>query len=78
MRCSRCTSENVVFCLERHDNVCEDCGHAHGTETDSKSLRIFLSYGHDSNEELVQLIKSDLARRGQDVWFDKSEIRTGR
>lgn len=40
-------------------------------------LRIFLSYGHDSNEDLVRRIKADLERRGHDVWFDKSEIKTG-
>ena len=37
--------------------------------------RIFLSYGHDSNEELVRRIKTDLEKRGHDVWFDKSEIK---
>jgi len=40
-------------------------------------LRIFLSYGHDANEELVRAIKADLEMRGHDVWFDKSEIRFG-
>lgn len=35
-------------------------------------LRIFLSYGHDSSEELVRRIKTDLAKRGHDVWFDKT------
>jgi len=40
-------------------------------------MRIFLSYGHDANEELVRLIKADLERRGHDVWFDQSEIRFG-
>lgn len=40
-------------------------------------LRIFLSYGHDNNEELVRRIKADLEGRGHDVWFDKSEIRFG-
>lgn len=40
-------------------------------------MRIFLSYGHDSNEELVRQIKTDLEQRGHDVWFDKSEIKTG-
>src|SRR6185295_3297464 len=42
-----------------------------------KTLRIFLSYGHDCNEELVRLIKADLEKRGHDVWFDKSEIKAG-
>jgi hypothetical protein len=41
------------------------------------SLRIFLSYGHDANEELVRHIKADLEKRGHDVWFDKSEIKAG-
>jgi hypothetical protein len=40
-------------------------------------LRIFLSYGHDHNEELVRLIKTDLENRGHDVWFDKNEIKFG-
>lgn len=32
------------------------------------SLRIFLSYGHDRNEELVRRIKADLENRGHDAW----------
>jgi hypothetical protein len=40
-------------------------------------MRIFLSYGHDANEELVRRIKADLEARGHDVWFDKSDIRFG-
>jgi len=40
-------------------------------------MRIFLSYGHDANEELVTLIKSDLEERGHDVWIDKTEIKAG-
>lgn len=41
------------------------------------SLRIFLSYGHDHNEELVHLIKTDLEKRVHDVWFNKNEIKFG-
>jgi len=40
-------------------------------------LRIFLSYGHDANEELDRRIKTDLEKRGHDVWFDKNDIRPG-
>lgn len=40
-------------------------------------LRIFLSYGHDYNEDLVRRIKADLEERGHDVWFDKNEIKFG-
>ena len=53
-----------------------------GDEAQSSSapvapLRIFLSYGHDSNEELVRRIYADLKKRGHDVWFDKTEIKFG-
>ena len=40
-------------------------------------MRIFLSYGHDNNEELVRLIKAELEKRGHDVWLDRSEIKFG-
>lgn len=40
-------------------------------------LRIFLSYGHDANEELVRLIRADLQARGHDVWFDRADIKAG-
>ncbi|MFH0783078.1 MAG: toll/interleukin-1 receptor domain-containing protein [Pseudomonadota bacterium] len=52
----------------------------HGQVTMEKPfvpMRIFLSYGHDGNEELVRLIKAELERRGHDVWFDKAEIKFG-
>lgn len=39
-----------------------------------KPRRIFLSYGHDENEEVVRMIKVDLEARGHDVWFDKIAI----
>ena len=41
------------------------------------ALRIFLSYGHDANAELVRRIKADLEQRGHDVWFDKTVIKAG-
>jgi hypothetical protein len=56
--------------------ICPEHGQA-STEKLFVPVRIFLSYGHDSNEELVRLIKADLEKRGHDVWFDKSEIKFG-
>ncbi len=76
-RCPKCRSDNVVFSKKRGVNVCEDCHHEFAHEQPVVPLRIFLSYGHDGNEELVRLIKADLERRGHDVWFDKSEIKFG-
>jgi hypothetical protein len=75
--CPKCLSENVVFSKKRGIHFCEDCEFEFSLETSISPLRIFLSYGHDNNEELVRLIKADLEKRGHDVWFDKEEIKTG-
>ena len=56
--------------------ICPEHGQA-ALEKPPDALRIFLSYGHDSNEELVRCIKTDLEQRGHAVWFDKSEIKSG-
>lgn len=47
------------------------------SEKEFNKLRIFLSFGQGHNEELVGLIKTDLEKRGHDVWFDKNEIKFG-
>lgn len=49
----------------------------HPSSVGSHPLRIFISYGHDANEELVRRIKADLEERGHDVWFDKNDIKFG-
>ena len=40
-------------------------------------MRIFLSYGHDANQPLVDQIKSDLESQGHDVWIDYEKIYVG-
>lgn len=75
--CAKCASQNVMFSRKRTLHVCEDCGHEFSTASPLTPQRIFLSYGHDSNEELVRRIKTDLEQRGHDVWFDKSKIKGG-
>ncbi|MCX6901619.1 MAG: TIR domain-containing protein [Verrucomicrobia bacterium] len=56
--------------------VCPEHGQV-SQKKPSSPLRIFLSYGHDSSEELVLRIYADLKNRGHDVWFDKNEIKFG-
>src|ERR1039458_8968855 len=75
-QCPKCASANVVLSKKRGAYVCEDCGDFL-PEAPVAPLRIFLSYGHDANEEMVRRIKADLEKRGHDVWFDKSEIKFG-
>jgi len=74
--CPNCLSKNILYSKKRDLYICEECNNEFKDEKSAPShLRIFLSYGHDQNEELVQIIKSDLEKRGHDVWFDKSGIK---
>ena len=75
-QCPECHSSNIKFYEVRNSYNCIDCGCSF-SEKEINKLRIFLSYGHDDNEELVRLIKTDLEKRGHDVWFDKNEIKFG-
>ncbi len=76
----------------RDARSCPQCGQAlvqvgafwvcpsHGQVSEPRSfkaLRIFLSYGHDANEELVLRIFADLKARGHDIWIDRNEIKAG-
>ncbi len=78
IRCPQCKSENVRFSKKHSRYDCEDCQYVFEREKmPAAPLRIFLSYGHDANEELVRLIKAELENRGHDVWCDQSEIKAG-
>ncbi len=72
--CPDSNSPNIKYLDTRNIYNCIDCGFSF-SEQESKKLRIFLSYGHDQNEELVRLIKTDLEKRGHYFWFDKNEIK---
>ena len=73
--CPQCGSLDLLFSSKRNAYICEDCRHEFSAATKFVPLRIFLSYGHDANEELVRRIRTDLEKRGHDVWFDKSEVK---
>ncbi len=73
MKCAQCQTEaaqiGAFWICSQHGQLPEPKRVA--------PMRIFLSYGHDANEELVARIKADLQNRGHDVWFDTSEIKFG-
>ncbi|MGA2988153.1 MAG: TIR domain-containing protein, partial [Terriglobia bacterium] len=75
-RCSACSGP-----IKQVGNFwcCGQCGHnvPVSQQNPSTPMRIFLSYGHDNNAELVERIYADLNRRGHDVWIDKSKIKFG-
>jgi tetratricopeptide (TPR) repeat protein len=51
-------------------------GHPMPSAKAAKPKRIFFSYGHDANRELVDRFKADLEKRGHQVWIDYKEIGT--
>lgn len=74
--CPKCGSDDLAYFNKRNEYRC-DCGHnfAPHISKSVKPMRIFLSYGHDRNEELVLRIKADLEVLGHDVWLDREEIK---
>ncbi|MDO4805725.1 MAG: tetratricopeptide repeat protein [Coriobacteriales bacterium] len=40
-------------------------------------MRIFISYGHDQNVPVVDLIRRDLEKRGHRVFIDEADIKSG-
>src|ERR1022692_2973876 len=41
-------------------------------------MRLFLSYGHDEHTPFALRLKSDLERRGHEVWFDQARLIPGK
>ncbi|MBO4818520.1 MAG: toll/interleukin-1 receptor domain-containing protein, partial [Firmicutes bacterium] len=77
-KCIYCGSENIYYSKKRGVYICEDCEKSFTPEEEVfHSRRIFLSYGHDENAELVKLIYDRLKERGHDPWIDYAKIKTG-
>lgn len=75
--CKNCGSENVYFSKKQQCYVCEDCESKFTLENDKKSLRIFLSYGHDESAFVVEEIRKMLLAKGHNPWVDKFKIKGG-
>lgn len=75
--CKYCKSENVYYSKKKKIYVCEDCEKVFQIEKKIISQKIFLSYGHDENTELVEKIYKKLLERGHVPWIDKNEIKAG-
>lgn len=76
--CPFCASDNIFFSKKRKKYFCEDCEQGFDTPGTSGGMRVFLSYGHDKNAEVVRKIKNHLTEKGYDVWIDTSEIAAGK
>ena len=77
VKCKYCQSDNVYFSKKRNLYVCEDCEKEFSFEKEIQPQKVFLSYGHDDNTEIVDYIYDKLKERGQLPWIDKSEIKAG-
>jgi hypothetical protein len=87
--CPHCSSTDTAYkakagkwecnaCEERFDGSApQSLPAAHSSSpsaTAAQPRRIFFSYGHDANRELVDRFKADLEKRGYQVWTDYKKI----
>jgi len=90
MKCPHCSSPDTVWkpkasqwecnsCEKRFDGDAPAAAAVAASPVPSRAarpLRIFFSYGHDHNRELVDRFKADLEARGHQVWIDYDRIGT--
>ena len=89
MKCPHCSSADTTWkakAAKWECNACEERFPGESPAPDAftpkveveakaaKPKRIFFSYGHDANRELVDRFKADLESRGHRVWIDYKEI----
>ena len=74
-KCIKCKSENIYFSKKKQLYVCEDCEFEFSDEIIPQ--KVFLSYGHDENQPLVEEIYKALQSRGHLPWIDYTEIKAG-
>ena len=74
-KCIKCNSENIYFSKKKQLYICEDCSFEFSDEIVPR--KVFLSYGHDSNQPLVDEIYKALKARGHLPWIDYTEIKAG-
>lgn len=77
MKCPKCGSEFIYESKRKKVNVCEDCGNEFVIEKKIVPQKVFLSYGHDENKEIVQYIYDKLKERGHKPWIDNAKIKYG-
>ncbi len=91
MLCHYCTSTDTVHKAKAGKWECNSCEERFDAPAPQFPLmavtgdvsakaaqprRIFFSYGHDANRELVDRFKEDLEKRGHQVWIDYKQIGT--
>jgi tetratricopeptide (TPR) repeat protein len=89
MKCPHCSSTDTTWKAKAAKWECNSCEERFAGEPPAgnpesvrpplpakaaKPKRIFFSYGHDANRELVDRFKADLEARGHKVWIDYKKI----
>lgn len=77
IKCPKCGSEYVIFSKKKKVFLCEDCENEFVLEKKIEPQKIFLSYGHDENREIVEYIYKKLKERGHEPWIDRAKIKQG-
>ena len=75
--CPSCGSGDTYFSKKRERWICEDCDSTFSAPKEVRGQKLFFSYGHDKNSDIVLRLKRDLEARGHSVWLDTRQIRAG-
>jgi tetratricopeptide (TPR) repeat protein len=67
----------LVYIRRPLDDADVDLASRVGIEPTKLSLRVFVSYGHDSTAPIAKRLARDLKLRGHVVWLDDSQLRAG-
>ena len=75
--CSKCGSSDLTYRKKRQVYLCEDCNCEFAPEKRRVLRRVFISYGHDEHAALAERLRSELAARGHEIWFDVDRLKPG-
>jgi len=70
VECPKCASADVLFVKELGEYLCKQCKQTFDGAPLCTPLRIFLTYGRDSNEPHVSVIEAAPQKCGHDVRFN--------
>jgi len=78
MNCPKCNSVNTHFRSNRNNYICDECDEIFEKKEEFRTLRVFVSYGHDKYLTFARKVATEIKERGHEVWFDEERLKPGR
>lgn len=77
MNCPNCNADHAVFLPQVNRFYCTSCKEEFEAVKKSKTLRVFVSYGHDEYLPFARGVARELENKGHKVWFDEDRLQPG-